>query len=36
MLALFGLIGAYAATLAWMKALGAAPVPSRLIVDRAS
>ena len=34
-LVLAGLITAYAATLAWMKALGAAPVPARLIVERA-
>lgn len=33
MLALFTLIGAYAGTLAWMKALGTAPRPARLIVD---
>ena len=33
---LAGLITAYGATLAWMKALGAAPVPARLIVERPS
>lgn len=34
LIALLVLVGAYAATLAWMKALGTAPVPARLIVDR--
>jgi hypothetical protein len=33
-LVLAGLITAYGATLAWLKALGAAPVPARLIVQR--